>query len=208
MQEIVINIMNKFGYLGIFFLITLENLFPPIPSEIILTFSGYMTNYSNLNIILVILIATIGSLLGAIILFFFGKSLNNILSKFLNSKFNKFIMIKENDLNDANIWFQNKGLKSVFIGRFIPVIRSLISIPAGSCNMNFLKFLIYSFFGSLIWNSILVLLGRLAANNWQKIIKIINTYTNITIVILIFLIITSIFWFYKKKRKTKLSNSR
>ena len=204
MQEIVINIMNKFGYLGIFFLITLENLFPPIPSEIILTFSGYMTNYSNLNIILVILIATIGSLLGAIILFFFGKSLNNILSKILNSKFNKFIMIKENDLHDANIWFQNKGLKSVFIGRFIPVIRSLISIPAGSCNMNFLKFLIYSFFGSLIWNSILVLLGRLAANNWQKIIKIINTYTNITIVILIFLIITSIFWFYKRKKKNKI----
>lgn len=103
MENFVIGIMNKFGYLGIFLLILLENLFPPIPSEVILTFGGFMTISTSMNVFGVILVSTIGSLLGAIILYYLGKILNKErINKIIKSKYGKLLRIKSKDIEMTN----------------------------------------------------------------------------------------------------------
>ena len=142
MQEFIIEMMNNFGYFGIFFLIALENVFPPIPSEVILLFGGFMTTYTKLNIAIVIIAATLGSLLGAIVLYYIGKILNKErLKKIVSGKIGKILRLKEEDIEKADIWFDTKGQKTVFFCRFIPIVRSLISIPAGMSEMKMQKFL-------------------------------------------------------------------
>lgn len=202
MQEIIINLMNQFGYIGIFLLIAIENIFPPIPSEVILTFGGYMTTYSNLNVPLVILSATLGSLLGAIVLYAIGKILNKErLMKIVSGKVGKILHLKKEDIESADKWFDTKGEKCVFFCRFIPIVRSLISIPAGMSEMNIPKFLIYTTIGSLIWNSVLVVVGSIVGENWENIVNIFDTYSTITLILLIIIFILFIVWFYKKRAK-------
>ena len=202
MQEFIINLMNQFGYIGIFLLIAIENIFPPIPSEVILTFGGYMTTYSNLNVPLVILSATLGSLLGAIVLYAIGKILNKErLMKIVSGKVGKILHLKKEDIESADKWFDTKGEKCVFFCRFIPIVRSLISIPAGMSEMNIPKFLIYTTIGSLIWNSVLVVVGSIVGENWENIVNIFDTYSTITLILLIIIFILFVIWFYKKRAK-------
>lgn len=202
MQEIIINLMNQFGYLGVFLLIAVENIFPPIPSEVILTFGGYMTTTTKLTVPLIIIFSTLGSLVGAIALYFIGKILNKErLIKIVNGKIGKVLCLKAEDIEKADMWFDNKGYKSVFFCRFVPIVRSLISIPAGMCEMNISKFLIYTTIGSLIWNSVLVILGSVVGENWENIVNIFDTYSNIALILLIILFILFIILFYKKKIK-------
>ena len=151
MEKFIIAIMQKYSYLGILILIALENLFPPIPSEVILGFSGFMVKNTNLNVLLIILFSTIGSIVGALILYFIGKRLNiNTLKKFCSTKIGKLLFIKETDLDKSEKWFKEKGDITVFVCRFVPVVRSLISLPAGMNDMDLKNFLIYTFFGSLM----------------------------------------------------------
>ena len=202
MQEFIINLMNQFGYIGIFLLIAIENIFPPIPSEVILSFGGYMTTYSNLNVPLVILSATLGSLLGAIVLYAIGKILNKErLMKIVSGKVGKILHLKKEDIESADKWFDTKGEKCVFFCRFIPIVRSLISIPAGMSEMNIPKFLIYTTIGSLIWNSVLVVVGSIVGENWENIVNIFDTYSTITLILLIIIFILFVVWFYKKRAK-------
>ena len=173
MQELIISIMNEFGYLGIFLLIAIENIFPPIPSEVILLFGGFMTTYSDLNIVNVVIFSTLGSLLGAIVLYYIGKILNKErLKKIVSGKVGKILRLKTKDIDKADEWFDTKGNKTVFFCRFIPIVRSLISIPAGMSEMPMGKFLIYTIAGSLIWNAVLTILGSSFGENWESILGI------------------------------------
>lgn len=204
MQTMIISVMNKFGYFGILFLITLENLFPPIPSEVILTFGGFMTSVENskITILGVILSATIGSIIGAIILYYIGKILNkDRLMKIVSGKTGKILRIKKEDIENADKWFEKKGNKTVFFCRFVPIIRSLISIPAGMSKMQMSKFLIYTSVGSAIWNTVLVVLGNIVGENWESIVKIIDNYSHIVLIILIISLVSGIVIFYYKRRK-------
>lgn len=197
MEKVIINIINSYGYIGVFFMIFLENIFPPIPSEIILLFSGFMTRYTNFTIAKAILISTTSSTLGALILYYFGYFLNtNILDKIINGKIGKILKINNNDIEKTNKHFQIKGQKAVFYCRCIPILRSLISLPAGINKMNKVNFITYTFAGSLIWNTLLILLGNILGRNWKNILKIIKIYSKIVIFILI---VASIFFIKKKK---------
>ena len=160
MQDIVIQIIENWGYIGVAMLIAIENIFPPIPSEVILAFGGFMTTKTTLNAIGVIIAATIGSVVGAIVLYLIGRILNKErLERIVSGKIGKVLRLKKEDIEKADKWFDTKGQKTVFICRFIPIVRSLISIPAGMSEMPFIKFLIYTILGSTIWNTVLVLLG-------------------------------------------------
>lgn len=177
MQDWLINVINHYGYLGIAFLILLENVFPPIPSEIILTFSGFLTTISNTNIWLSSLSATLGSMAGAILLYMLGRVLpQRKIAQFVK-KHQKIFRLKESDLKRSSDWMTKRGGSAVFVCRFVPVVRSLISIPAGAAHMRFWQFLTYSTLGTAIWNTILIYLGALAGNNWQRITGYINTYS-------------------------------
>ena len=202
MQEIIISIMESFGYLGIFLLILIENIFPPIPSEVILLFGGFMTTKTELTIVGVIVFSTIGSLLGAVVLYLIGKFFNKErLIKIVNSRLGRILRLNESDINKASLWFSEKGNTTVFFCRFVPVLRSLISIPAGMNEMPIIKFLIYTIVGSLIWNMVLTYLGYLSGANWENILTIFDTYSSIVTIILGLGLIVVIWFYYQKKIK-------
>lgn len=205
MQNFIIEFMNSFGYFGVFLLIAIENIFPPIPSEVILLFGGFMTTYTKLNIIFMIIASTLGSLIGAIVLYYIGKIFNKErLKKIISGKIGKILRLKNSDIDKADKWFDTKGNKTVFFCRFIPIVRSLISIPAGMSEMPIIKFLIYTTFGSLIWNTVLIITGKMVGNNWTKILTIFDTYSHIVLIIFIILFIILITIFYKKRKKNKI----
>ena len=186
MQEFILTIMEQFGYLGVFLLIAVENIFPPIPSEVILLFGGFMTTYTNLSIPLMVIAATLGSLLGAIVLYYIGKILNkDRLKKIVSGKIGKVLRIKYEDIDKADEWFDTKGNKTVFFCRFIPIVRSLISIPAGMSEMPFHKFIILTTIGTTIWNTVLTILGSIMGENWTKVVQIMEEYSSITLIILV-----------------------
>lgn len=202
MQEMVIEIMNNFGYLGVFLLIAIENIFPPIPSEVILLFGGFMTTFTDMNVIGVIIASTLGSLLGAITLYYIGKILNKErLKKIITSKYGKLLRLTPEDIDKADNWFDTKGNKTVFFCRFIPLIRSLISIPAGMSEMPMKKFLIYTILGSAIWNTALTIAGSIVGENWTDILEIMDNYSHIIVILLAIAFLIAIIIFYKKRKK-------
>ena len=202
MEEFILSMMNQFGYIGVFLLIAIENIFPPIPSEVILLFGGFMTTYSELSIIIMIIFATLGSLIGAIILYYIGRLLNKErLKKIISGRIGKILRLKNSDIDKADQWFDTKGNKTVFFCRFIPIVRSLISIPAGMSEMPLGKFFLYTTFGSLIWNSALIVIGALVGEKWESILNIFDTYSHIVLILLIIIFLIAIYFFYNKKKK-------
>lgn len=204
MQQFILHIIEQFGYFGVFFLILIENVFPPIPSEVILLFSGFFSSYTSLSVFYMILASILGSFLGAIILYYIGKIFNKErLKKIVNGRLGKILFLKENDIDKADEWFDNKGNKSVFFCRFVPIVRSLISIPAGMSEMPMGKFIIYTICGSMIWNTVLICLGYRLGSNWEYVLTILDKYQMLVIVILVIIFGYVIIKFYRKKRKSK-----
>ncbi len=203
MEQIIINIMEQVGYLGVFLLIAIENIFPPIPSEVILVFGGFMTTYTSLNIPIMILAATLGSLLGAIVLYYIGKIFNKErLKRIVNGKIGKVLRLKASDIEKADKWFDTKGNKTVFFCRFIPIVRSLISIPAGMSEMPMQKFLLYTISGSLIWNTVLIIVGSIVGDKWETIVGYLDNFSNIILIILVIIFVVALYyWFVIRKKK-------
>ncbi len=202
MQEIIIEIMNQFGYIGICLLILVENVFPPIPSEVILTFGGFMTTQSDMSVLGVIVVSTIGSVLGAIVLYLVGRLINkDVIEKWLDGKVGKILRFKREDVEKANGWFEKKGKWTVLFCRCVPIVRSLISIPAGMSKMAFTPFILLTTLGSALWNTVLVILGNVAGNSWEKISHIIDKFSDVILIVLIVAVIAFLVWHFTKKDK-------
>lgn len=208
MQQLVIDVMGSFGYVGIFILILVENLFPPIPSEVILTFGGFMTTYTTMHTAGVIAAATLGSLLGAVILYYAGRLIPRaVLEKMVDGKLGKCLHFQKDDIEDAMIWFEAKGRVTVLLCRCVPIVRSLISIPAGMANMPMMPFLLLTTAGSLVWNTALVCAGAFAGASWGKILEAMHTYSNVTFVVVgVLALVGSTFYFRKSKGEEKEGN--
>jgi len=196
MQDWIIEMINKFGYFGVTLLIAVENLFPPIPSEVILTFSGFMTTYTTMNVWLVSLYATFGSVGGAIMLYGLGRILSKEHLYWIIDRWGRILRLKRGDLDNAEQWFQRRGTVTVFICRFIPIVRSLISIPAGMAKMGMLRFLLYTTIGTAVWNLVLVQLGAFAGANWEKVVGFFDTYSTITFIVLGAGAVAFLVWFF------------
>ncbi len=177
MQEWMIGVMNQFGYMGIALLIAIENIFPPIPSELILTFGGFMTTYTDMEIGLVVLAATAGSVGGAVALYGVGRLVAPEKLAAFVGKWGRALGLKKQDVSRARDWFARRGSPTVFFCRFIPIVRSLISIPAGMARMRPAKFLFYTALGTAIWNAVLVYLGALAGAGWERVSNGANVYS-------------------------------
>lgn len=171
--------MDDFGYIGVFLLIALENLFPPIPSEIILTFGGFMTTYSHMTVAGVVLAATAGSVAGAAVLYAIGYWLDRDRMAAIVRRWGRWLRLTPKDVDKAYQWFEKRGAWTVLLCRMIPLIRSLISIPAGSTRMNFGLFLLLTTVGSLIWNVALVMLGAAVGASWENIVTWMDVYSNV-----------------------------
>lgn len=202
MQNIIFDIMNQFGYLGIGFLIAVENIFPPIPSEVILTFGGFLTTYTKLNVWLLILSATFGSLAGAIILYYIGRLIKpEKLKNILSGKIGKTLFLNPADIDRADGWFDKRGNMTVFFCRFVPIIRSLISVPAGMAKMDLASFLLYTTAGTAIWNTVLVWLGVFAGASWQTVVRYVGVYSSVAVLIMLALALAVAIVFYKRRIK-------
>lgn len=185
MKSLILSVMEQYGYPGLFFLIFLENVFPPIPSEVILPFGGFLTIHTSLHIPGVVFFATLGSLAGAVVLYGVGALLNRErLTRLVEGKVGKILRLKGEDIAKADAWFRSKGLITVFFCRCVPVVRSLISIPAGMSRMKFSLFFLYTTAGTLIWNILLVSLGAFMGESWEYIAWLAGEYSQVMLIVL------------------------
>ena len=203
MESWITSVMEQFGYVGIALLILLENVFPPIPSEVILTFGGFMTTKSELTIIGVVIASTIGSVVGAVILYWIGRILNVDRIERIIEKWGKYLRLTKEDVRKADAWFDKYGPWTVFFCRFIPLIRSLISVPAGMSVMNQWLFLLLTTLGTLFWNLVLVIVGAKVGDNWHQIVNYMDVYSNIMYAVIAIGIIVFIVWFIKRKKTSQ-----
>ena len=157
------------GYIGIGGLTLLENIFPPIPSELILPVAGFLVGSGQLSFGWVVVASTIGSLVGALMLYWLGAALGEQRLRTLVQRHGKWFAMDEDDLDQAKNWFDRHGGMAVFFGRLVPSLRSLISIPAGVARMSLLPFIIYTTIGSAFWNALLVGSGWALGGQWDRI---------------------------------------
>ncbi|WP_117170964.1 DedA family protein [Paraliobacillus sediminis] len=200
MEDWLMIVINSYGYLGIVFLIAIENIFPPIPSEVILTFGGFLTITTTMTVLGVIIASTIGSMIGAIALYYIGLSISTETLKKIIAKRGHILRLKETDVDRAIGWFNKYGGWSVFLCRFVPLIRSLISIPAGLAKMRFFPFLLLTTLGSLIWNSVLVGLGAYVGESWHEIVRIMESYSAVLYALLGIIVVIGVTVFIKKRK--------
>lgn len=193
--------MEQFGYIGIFMLIMLENLFPPIPSEVILTFGGFMTTYTNLSVFGLVVASSVGSVAGAIILYGIGLLLDVRRLEKIVEKWGSILRLTKKDIHKANDWFSKYGAWTVFFCRFIPLIRSLISIPAGMAHMNFGIFVLLTTLGTVIWNVVLINIGAAVGGSWGTIVGFMDMYSNAVYIVLALLLIVFAVLFIRKRVK-------
>ncbi|MDN4606199.1 DedA family protein [Sporosarcina highlanderae] len=184
MENWIMEYIGEHGYFGVCFLLLLENIFPPIPSEIILTFSGFMTGYTTMTKTGVIIAATIGSVVGAMVLYSIGLFLDVERLEKIVEKYGRWLRLSKKDLRRAEGWFDKYGPWTVFFCRLVPLVRSLISVPAGMSHMNFPLFILLTTIGSFIWNAILVTIGFKVGENWESIIHYMDVYSMIVYVVL------------------------
>lgn len=200
MLQFILRIAEQYGYFGILFLIFLENIFPPIPSEIILPLSGFLTTKTNLGAVGVVVAATIGSVAGAILLYIAGGFFNQErLERLVHGRLGRMLHFKMDQIQKAQKGFQEHGSISVLFLRCVPIVRSLISIPAGMAQMPLPRFLLYTSIGSLVWNILLISLGILAGESWSLVSYYIDLYSTVVEIILALFLISLFVRHYNKK---------
>jgi membrane protein DedA with SNARE-associated domain len=169
MTRWIMNLITSTGYFGIVALMFVENLFPPIPSEFIMPLAGFMVAEGRLSLIGIIIAGTLGSVLGALALYYCGRKLGAERLKRFADRRGRWLTLTRGDIEKADAWFDRHGAKAVLLCRLIPGIRSLISIPAGINRMNLLPFLVFTTIGAGIWTSALAYAGYLLGSNFHAV---------------------------------------
>lgn len=201
MEQLITDFISKWGYAAIFILILLENVLPVVPSEIILTFAGLMSVKSGLSIPVLFLISTIASFIGLLILYYICRLIKEESIYRFVDKHGKWFKLKGKDVKRANDWFKRYGPWAVLLCRFIPVLRVLITIPAGINKMNVITFTVLSLLGTTIWNFVLILLGRLLSDSFDVLMAGLHTYSYIMYVIIFLAILYLLYVIFIKNRK-------
>ncbi|MBZ9713496.1 DedA family protein [Deinococcus multiflagellatus] len=197
MADWVQNLMDSMGYLGILLLMILENIFPPIPSELIMPSAGFAASRGDLSLPLVILVGTVGSVLGTLPLYYLGRAFGEEKLVKWADQYGKWLTLSGKDIRKADDWFDKHGTKAVLFGRLVPGIRSLLSLPAGMSEMPMAKFLIYSSIGSAVWASILAGAGYLLGENYDRVEQYVGPASK---VILAVVVVAAIVWFVRRKK--------
>ncbi|RKD29437.1 DedA family protein [Lacrimispora algidixylanolytica] len=180
MDQFIIQAMNHYGYLAIMVFVVLENILPFVPSELVLTFAGLMTTQTAMTVPGVIIDATVLSVVGSLGLYGIGRFISeDRLAALVDTKLGRLLGFKKDDIYKSTEWFQKKGKYSVLFCRCVPVLRCLISLPAGTSKMNLPIFILFTFIGSLFWNLILVNMGAAAGNNWKVIVHKLGFATSV-----------------------------
>ncbi len=197
MTDWIISIMEQLGYFGIALLMFLDNVFPPIPSEVIMPSAGFAASKGQLLLSGVIIAGSIGSLVAAALLYWVGRKIPNQSIFNWVDRYGKYLFIKSDEVKKALDWFEKYGHRVVFFGRMVPAVRSLISIPAGMSHMPFWKFMLYSGVGTIIWTTFLACVGYYFGNNIELMQQI---FSRVGYMIIGIVLILVAYFFYKKSK--------
>jgi membrane protein DedA with SNARE-associated domain len=178
MFEWILHIIESGGYVGIFFLMVLENVFPPIPSELVIPLAGFAAAKGDLNIIGVLAATVLGGLVGCIPWYMLGRLYGAERLKRLTFRFGRVLTLTAHDVDAAQAWFHKHGHLAVFFGRLMPTVRSLISVPAGIARMPLGPFILYSFLGTTIWTSMLLFFGYVLESQYATLSVYIDFVSN------------------------------
>ncbi|MEN9518256.1 MAG: hypothetical protein RLZZ381_844 [Cyanobacteriota bacterium] len=200
MLDWITNTISSFGYIGIALLMLLENIFPPLPSELIMPLAGFTVQQGKLTLPLVILAGTVGSILGALPWYYMSKLLGEKRLRQWIDRHGKWLTLSDSDIDKSKQWFRKYGAAVVFFGRLIPGIRTFISIPAGFEEMSLLPFLLYSTVGTLLWVGLLGYAGFILGQNYQLVKQYLSP---ISLMVLLGLLATFGIWFMRRRRKTR-----
>ncbi len=204
MNETFVKIIETYGYLGVAVLICIENVFPPIPSEVVLLAAGFLTLGTALSPVPVIVAATAGALAGAMVLYGLGRVLKKErLKKLFSGKFGQILRLKPEFVDEADVWFKKYETKAVLICRCVPVLRSLISIPAGIAQMPLVPFVALTLIGSAVWNTLLVYIGVVMGDAWELCLPYLKKYEHVVIAVIVIACIAIVVWHFKSSRKNK-----
>lgn len=178
-------LISSAGYAGLYLVMFLENIFPPIPSEVILPLAGSLSLSGRFSISLITIVGMSGSLTGALVFYGLGKWLGEEALRRFIEKYGKFALLTVEDFDRSKSWFAKYDDWVIFFSRMIPVVRSLISIPAGVSSMNLFQFCVFTILGTSLWSFALSYAGRLLGERWSLITQWINTYQNIVLAIVL-----------------------
>jgi membrane protein DedA with SNARE-associated domain len=187
-EEIILAI----GYPGVALIMLIENLFPPIPSEFVMPFAGFLAGRGSFDFWTVVAAGTAGAVLGAIALYYIGYFVGEPLLRVFVRRYGRYWLLSEADLDRSLDLFTRHGSIMVFVGRVIPLVRSLISIPAGMSRMPFLRFLVLTTLGSAVWSGVLAYAGLLLGENWEQILGFIERYQRFVLVALALAVVAGI----------------
>lgn len=197
-----LDLISSAGYPGIVAVMALENVFPPIPSEVVMPFAGFLVFQGRFTAVLAVVAGVLGSVIGALILYGIGAAFRHDgVQKFLE-KYGKYIFVSPEDLNAAENYFSRYGEWAVLIARVIPIVRSIISIPAGFVKMGMVRFLALTVLGTTIWTTLLTYSGIILGENWEKVGPVLQKYENLVLGVLVVL---AVFYIYHKLRKKTAS---
>ena len=207
------DVINQFGYFGVALLVIIENVFPPIPSEIVLPFAGFVARQgasavnatadaaqSDTTVIGMMIAATVGSVVGALILYFVSAAIGPERLRGFVERFGKWFGVKSSDLVRAEEWFDRRSVAAVLVGRCVPLIRSIVSIPAGFRRMKLTSFVVLTAIGSAVWNIALIGAGAVLGDQWERVGEYVGVFQWLVIAAVLVLLIRFVVSRLKKRR--------
>ena len=204
--NIITSLVSSYGYLGIFVAAFAETIFPPIPSELIFPLAGFVGFNSNFTYVETFFMAASGALgatIGAVVIYFISSNIGRIAI----IKIGKYVFVSEKKIESAERWFEKYGIYAVFLGRMAPGVRELISVPAGIARMPLVKFVIFTFLGSLVWSLVLVFAGYFLGNSWDALSESLSKYFPIiSIITLLTIGVVILFYIFYSKKKNRIKN--
>ena len=190
-------VIRSFGYMGVAFLLLVENLFPPIPSEVILPFVGFLVSRAELEFAWALVAATCGSLAGAMVLYALGRWGGRLLVL----RYGRVLRVKESDLERADDWFDHYGDLVVLGARVVPLARSVVSIPAGMSEMSLLRFALLTTIGSAAWNTLLIGAGWLIGENWERVSRFVGSVSDVVLVVALVVAVGTVAWWWERRKQ-------
>ena len=188
--------LAEFGYPGLLLLMLAENLFPPIPSEAVLPLAGFFVGQGNLTFVLSLVVATLGSLIGALVLYALGRWGGRPLIL----RYGRVLRVTEAELDRADDWFDCYGSAVVFFGRMVPFARSVVSIPAGMSEMPIWRFSLLTALGSAAWNTLLIGTGWYLGENWQRVSSVVGSFSNVILIVMLVSVVGLIIWWWRRNQ--------
>jgi membrane protein DedA with SNARE-associated domain len=185
LTERVTDVIDAVGYVGVAVLVALESIFPPIPSEAVLPFAGFVASDGDANLVLMVVAATIGSMVGAYALYGFAVWIGQERMHYVVARWGRWVRLSVADVERSEAWFERRGPVTVLVGRCVPVIRALVSFPAGFGRMPLATFSLYTFLGSLIWNSAQIGAGYLLRDQWDEVTPIMDRFQLLIVAVLL-----------------------